>query len=230
MVRHRVRAEAVLVVVSGILPQIPFVPILAVLVLDVEALVRQVGVLWDVDLDVTASFKLKRLTVLNLEHELLDERGDVVVRAHFAPELFDPEDLLRDADLHVFFDLDLARKPPVLFGFFAIDVTRLRREQITAPFEDLTLAHGAGAAAAAGGGEKDLGVGHRRQEVGPGRDGDRAAGVTVDLDAHLALRNEALFGGDQTTDDDEHDRGKGNDCDQNFHHVVLSRVGCRRRS
>ena len=126
-------AEAVLVVVSGVLPQIPFVPILAVLVLDVEALVRQVGVLWDVDLDVTASFKLKRLTVLNLEHELLDEGGDVVVRAHFAPELFDPEDLLRDADLHVFFDLDLARKPPVLFGFFAVDMTRLRREQITAP-------------------------------------------------------------------------------------------------
>ena len=106
--------------------------------------------LGDFNLNVATGFEGEGLTFGELDDEFFDESGHVVVGDYFTFPLVDREDLSRNLDLHVFFDLDLAGEAPVLTLLLAIDVAFLGGENFATTALDLAFADAAGAAATTG--------------------------------------------------------------------------------
>ena len=72
---------------------------------------------WTHNLDVTTRPKVDGLADWQIEYQLLDEGGDVVVGANCAQPLFHPEHVLGHPDAHVLCNSDLAGQPFTRCGF-----------------------------------------------------------------------------------------------------------------
>ena len=123
------------------------------------------------------------LALGELDGELLDERGDVVVGDHFALEFLDGQGRVGHLDLKFVFDLDLAAQAPAGLDLLAVEEAGLGGEDLAAAFEDLHFALAAVGLAAAGGREEDLLFGEGVHQVAARGDvKDLLAVVDVDLD------------------------------------------------
>ena len=80
------------------------------------------------------------LALGQLDDELLDEGGDIVVRHHLALPLLDAEHRCGHFDLHVLLDLDLTAQTPVVEYLTTVEEARLGRKDRAAALDDLTLA------------------------------------------------------------------------------------------
>ena len=156
------------------------------------------------DLDIATGAERDAFTLWQLEHELLDEGGDVVVRADFARPALHAEDLVRNLDFHVLLDLHLAGEAASLAGFAAIDVPRLRREDRAATFADCDLADAAGSLSTTGGGNEDLIVGQRVEQRATGGRRKRLVRIAINEDGDVTALHEARARGHQDHDEREH--------------------------
>jgi len=138
------------------------VPVLAKALFDFEVLViylvRRAG-----DLDVTTGLEGDFLVRRQLEHQLLDEGGHILIGAHFTLPAAHAEDLRGHPDLHVLLDLDLTRKTAPFASLAARDVAGFGGQHGATALEHVDFADAATAFAATGGGNKDLLVGQDAQ-------------------------------------------------------------------
>ena len=147
--------------------------------------------------------------------EFLDEGGDVLVGDDFALELLDAEGALRNGDLEVVLDLDLAAQAPAFLDLLAGEEAGLGGEDGAAAVEDLELALAAVGLAAAGGGEEDAVVGEGVHQVTAGGD-FQFLGTVVDghLDGaggHEGVLDPDQQDGQQDRHDEHHEDGR-NQC------------------
>ncbi len=149
MIGHRIGPEAGLVVFDVEIPQIHGVVGVPELLFDLEVLKGDL-VLGDIDLDIPARLVIEVHSLGELDHKLLDKGRDVLVGKHGSLEFLNLHDLVGDLDLEVVLDFDLAAQSKAFLGFLLADVAGFGGEEAAAAFLDLALAHGAGAASAAG--------------------------------------------------------------------------------
>ena len=106
------------------MPQVKFVPVFAVLLghvkLGVFKLVR-----WRFDLYVSAGAKVHVFAGRQLEYQLFNKGGDVVVGAHFACPLLNAEYFLGHLNFHVLLNRHLAGQAVTHGGFALADVALL---------------------------------------------------------------------------------------------------------
>ena len=136
VVGHRVGALDRLVDLGLEAPEVELVPVVAVLAARCRSpcsgRVRRA-----LDLDVAAGAERHLLALGQLQHQLLDEGGDVVVRDRtLHSHLRTPKTSGGDLDLHVLLDLDLAGEPAALARLAAGDVAGLGGQQGAAAFLD----------------------------------------------------------------------------------------------
>ena len=171
MVGHGVSPENRLVVLHFQAPHVELVPLRAELV-GLTAHTRVSGNIdvfeididdRHVDLDVSARFEIEVFPFRQAHDEFLDKGRHVVVRHHFALPFFDAEDLFRHADLHVLANFDLAGQSLVFGHFAARQMVQLGGQHVAAAIVDMAFAHGAGSAAAAGGGQENVLIAEGRQ-------------------------------------------------------------------
>jgi hypothetical protein len=181
-------------------------------------------------LDVAAGAEIDGLSLGQAQRQLLDEGGDVVVGFDRAFPLPDAEHLLGDDDLHVLLDRSLAGQPPALRHLTAGEVRFLGRQHLAAAGLDDALALAAGAAAAAGRGEKDLFRRQRLQQLAAGRNGDRL--LAVDLDGDIARGDQTRAREQDDGHQSQHDRREHADADKDDFgvvHAAFSFRSARRR-
>ena len=75
-----------------------------------------------------------------LDHELLDEGGHVLVGDDLAFKLLDRQGGLGNLDLEVVLHLDLAAQTPAFLDLFAVEEAGLGGENLSAALEHLHLA------------------------------------------------------------------------------------------
>jgi hypothetical protein len=154
VVGHGVGAHDLFLVDRFQVEQAEVVPVAAVLVRDVEVLELDVEGR-GFHLHEAAGAEVDFLALGQLEHQFLDEGGDVVVGDDLALPLLDLEELRRHDDLHVALDRTWqARRKPSRTSL-AGEVVDLGRQDVATAVEHLAPALAAGAAAAAGRGQED---------------------------------------------------------------------------
>ena len=97
--------------------------------------------------------------------ELLDEGGHVLVGDDLALKFLDAEGRLRNLDLHVLLDLDLAAESETILDLPAAEEAGLGRENGAATLKNLNLALTAVRLSAASGRKEDLLVGESMEKV-----------------------------------------------------------------
>jgi hypothetical protein len=186
---------------------IELVPVAAVLVADVVVLVLH-DVRRALDLDVPARAERHRLPRGKLEHQLLDEGGDVVVRSDRALPLLDREDLVRHLDPHVGFHLHLTAESYAFARLAARHVAALGRQQCAAALGHLDLAHAARALAAAGGRDEDASLGQGAEQRAARARRDRRCVHAVERNRDVAERHETLPRDEEQPDQRQDDTGE----------------------
>ena len=177
----------------------------------IDAHVGEVGlVLRNVDLDVLAGLEVDVLAFRETDGEFLDEGGDVLVGDDFALELLDAEGALRNGDLEVVLDLDLAAQAPAFLDLLAGEETGLGGQNGSAAFDDLQLALSAVGLAAAGGRQEDAVIGEGVHQVAAGRD-FQFLGAAVDGDLDGTGRGEGGLDPEEQGHEDQRDDGHHDD-------------------
>ena len=212
VVGHRVGAERRLGIGRHQVPHFHLVPVLAVALVDVHVRKPDGIVLRDVDLDVAAAAELEVLAFGQLHDELLEEGRDVAVRDHGALPFLDAQHGFGNPDLEVLLHFHLAAQTPVVLGQLARDEARLGGQDVAAALQHLAFAHAARTAAAAGRRQEDLVVGQRREQRRTALGGDNPLAV-VDVDRHLARRDQFRLRIEKQCDQYQRDHQKG--CDRN---------------
>ena len=151
------------------------------------------------------------LALGQLDDELLDESGDVVVRHHLALPLLDAEHRCGHFDLHVLLDLDLTAQTPVVEYLTTVEEARLGRKDRAAALDDLTLALSAGTLAAACRRQEYALLAQRIEQRRAGSDLQYLVAV-VDVDLHRAGRSQFCLCKEQQQHQNERYGQKGNDC------------------
>src|SRR5690554_6271 len=208
IVGHRIGADHRLVYLGYVAPDIELVPIRVEFRLDVEILVVN-GVRRALQLDVAAGTEVHVLAFGQTQGQLLDEGRHVRVGLYSAFPLLDPEDLLRNPDLHVLLDRCLARQTPALAGLALVDVGLLVGQHLAAAAFHYALALGAGSTTAAGGGQENAIVSQGAQQLATGRNGNGL--LPVDLDVHIATGNQTRARKQNHYHQCQHDAGEHRD-------------------
>jgi hypothetical protein len=222
VVRHRIGALDSLVDLRREAPQVVLVPVVAVLLLDVEiAILRHVG--RALDLDVAPGAEGHLFTLRQLEHQLLDEGGHVVVRTHATLPALHAEDLGGDLDRQVVLHLDLAGQAYPVARLPPAHVGHLCGEQRAAALANHDLAHAAGALSSAGRRDEDPVVGERSEQGVARVHLEGSLRVVVDRDLQDALGQQAPLGEEQHHHEaDDHD-GEEDDAEGDGQHGGSSR-------
>ena len=164
----------------------------------------------DVDLDVFTALELDVLAFRQLDRELLDEGGHVLVGDDLALELLDAEGGVGHLDLEIVLDLHLAAEAPVVGDLLAGEEADLRGEDASAALEHLALALAAVALAAAGRRKEDLLLGERVEERAALRDVEHLLAV-VDIDLDRSGRGEFNLDEEEQGHQDEGDHDNHED-------------------
>ena len=191
------------------------VPVFVELFLDIEILeVDLVG--RTLELNVTAGPEVNFLAFRQLEHQLFDEGGDVVVGDNLAFPLLDAKELFRHFHLHVLFYRNLAGQAPALFLFTIGEVGLFRRQHGTAALQNLALALGAGTAATAGRGEENTTVCQSTEQLAAGFGLQRVFWIIVDLNGHITGAYQPGPGRKNHCDQGQNDNGEHDHAENNF--------------
>jgi hypothetical protein len=155
-------------------------------------------------LNVASRRKVDGLSGGQLQHQFLDERGDVAVRADRADPLFRFKDLVRNGNLHVLPDRNLAGKPHPLAGCPAVDMVPFGRQDVAAPIQNLDLALRARSPSAASRRKEQSVVRQNAQQL-VARRHDQFL-LLIDQDSDLARRDQPGLGDQNHHDQRQHDR------------------------
>src|SRR5690606_16605621 len=182
---------------------------------DIEILVLDV-VLRRFQLDITAGTEIHVLALRQLQHQFLDEGGDVVIGNNLALPLLHAEELFRHLDLHILLDRDLAGQAPAVVDLALGEVAFLGRQDIATAFQHLALALRAGTTATTGRGQEDALPGQRLQQLATGLGSNALLRVVVDLDVDITGADQARTGGKDDCHQRQDNAGKHEHTEYNF--------------
>ena len=176
------------------------------------------------DLDVAAGLECNLFARGQFQDEFLDESRDVVVGTNPALPLFGFQGL---GGTSTFMScLTATWQKSIAFARLAlVDVGSFGRQDVAAAGEYFHLALGASAAAAAGRGDKDSGVGEAAQQLAASRDVDRF--LVVDRDSDVAAGDQLRLGYQDEHHQRQHDQGEHHNAKETSSMTVHVRAATR---
>ncbi len=181
---------------------------------------------WGFNLDITTGAERYALAIGDLQLELLDEGGLVIVGDNSTFPLLHPEDLFRQFDIHVGANGNLTGQTLAMTGFALADVIQFGRQNVAATGFHPYLALAAGATAATGGGDEDTAASQHAEQLATGWAGHSLGRVTIDADCHVARGHQLGLGEQNDCHQCQQDHGKHDHTQNNFHLSFLS--DCRK--
>ena len=118
--------------------------------------------------------------------QLFDKGSFVIIRDNFTFPFFDAENLFRQFNLHVLTHCDLTGQTAALFCLTLCDMRQLGGQNIAATLFYRHAALSAGAAAAAGRGDKNSVTGQRVEQFISRRRADLILRIVVNINHHVA--------------------------------------------
>ena len=221
IVRHGVGTDDRLVDLGLQLEDLEAIPVPAILLGNIEVLVLHV-VGRGFDLDITTGAERHALPIGDLQLELLDEGGLVVIGDDGTVPLLHAEDLFRQLDVHVGTDGDLTGQTLAMTGFALADVIQLGRQDVAAAGFHTHLALTTRAAAATGGGDEDTTAGEHAKQLATRRAGHSLGRVAVDADCHVTGGHQLGLGEQNDCHQGQQDHGEHDHTQNNFHLYFLS--------
>ena len=184
IVSHGISAKRGLFYFGNKAEEVKFIPVGPVLLGHVEVSIRH-GVCRTINLDIPTRTERDALPFRNVQLELFNERGFVIVRDNFALPFFHAEDLLRQLNLHVLAHSDLTRQTAALFRFTLRDMRQFCWQNITASLFHRHTALSTGATAATGRRDKNPVAGERVKQLIPCRGTDLILRIVIDINDHI---------------------------------------------
>lgn len=225
VIRHGIGSHHIFVHLGYKTPDVEFVPVLMELLVN-----HEVFVVHDVrrafDLDVSSGLEINVFAFRQLENQLLDESGDIVVGSNGTFPLLRFENFRGNFNLHVLLHRDLATQSFTFASLPVADVGLFRRKDITATVNNFDFALGTCATTTASTRDEDTLARECSKELSAGRNFDLL--LLVDGDGDVTAGDKRPLG-KQNHDHqrDDHDDEKENTVNHFQHGIARLLLGSR---